>query len=166
MTSRSSMSTTIMQSESYSPTVNTNKRKRDTSDQADGGRAPRSQEINGEARRPNEATLSQISEQLLQSINQNGDSTPAEENQRTAQAALNTPMQAGSYAAPDASFDNGTSNHYGLSFSDGNDMTPSTASQLQAAREVTLTVNKPAVGTSEWHVQRKNNHKEGGLIFQ
>ncbi|ERF68344.1 hypothetical protein EPUS_06759 [Endocarpon pusillum Z07020] len=149
-----------MQSETFSPALNTNKRKRDTADQADGGRAPRSQELNGEGRRANEATMSQISEQLIQSLGQNGDSTIDEENQRTAQAALNTPMQPGSYPPPDASFDSGSSGHYGLSFPDGNDMTPSTASQLQAAREVTMSVNKPAVGTNEWHVQRKNNHKE------
>lgn len=157
------MTTTIMQSETYSPTLNINKRKRDSSDQADGGRAPRPQEINGEGRRSNEATMSQISEQLLQSLGQNGEPTPDEENQRTAQAALNTPMQPGSYPPPDASFDSGSSSHYGLSFPDGNDLTPSTASQLQAAREVTMSVNKPAVGTNEWHAQRKNNHKEGKL---
>jgi hypothetical protein len=159
------MSTTVMQSETYSPTLNTNKRKRDNADQADGGRALRSQEINGEGRRANEATMSQISEQLIQSLGQNGGSTLEEENQRTAQAALNTPMQAGSYPAPDASFDSASSGHYGLSFPDGNDMTPSTASQLQAAREVTMSVNKPAVGTNEWHVLRKNNHKEGKSIL-
>jgi len=158
--------TTVMQSDTYSPTLSTNKRKRDSSDQADGGRALRSQEINGEGRRANEATMSQISEQLIQSLGQNGDSTLEEENQRTAQAALNTPMQSGNYPAPDASFDSGSSGHYGLSFPDGNDMTPSTASQLQAAREVTMSVNKPAVGTSEWHVLRKNNHKEGQLIWE
>jgi hypothetical protein len=161
------MTTTVMQSETFSPALNTNKRKRDTADHADGGRGPRSQDINGEGRRPNEATMSQISEQLLQSLAQNGDSTPDEENQRTAQAALNTPMQPGSYPAPDASFDSGSSGHYGLSFPDGTDMTPSTASQLQAAREVTIGGgNKPAVGTSEWHVQRKNNHKEGQCGLQ
>jgi hypothetical protein len=155
------MATTVMQSETYSPTLTTNKRKRDSSDQADGGRAQRSQEINGEGRRSNDATMSQMEEQLLQSLGQNGNSTPDEENQRTAQAALNTPMQPGNYPAPDASFDSGSSGHYGLSFPDGNDLTPSTASQLQAAREVTMSVNKPAVGTNEWHALRKNNHKEG-----
>ena len=160
------MATTVMQSEPYSPSLNTNKRKRDSSDQADGGRAPRSQEVNGEGRRPNDATMSQISEQLLQSLGQNGETTPDEENQRTAQAALNTPMQPGSYPAPDASFDSGSSGHYGLAFPDGTDLTPSTASQLQAARESTLNVNKPAVGTNEWHTQRKNNHKEGELILK
>ncbi len=165
MTSRSSMTTTVMQSESYAPTLTTHKRKRDSSDQADGGRAPRSQDINGEGRRANEATMSQISEQLLQSLGQNGDSAPDEENQRTAQAALNTPMQPGSYPAPDASFDSGSGAHYALSFPDGNNLTTSTASQLQAAREVTMSVNKPAVGTNEWHVQRKNNHKEGRSIL-
>jgi hypothetical protein len=160
------MATTVMQSDTYSPTLNTNKRKRDSSDQADGGRALRSQEVNGEGRRANEATMSQISEQLIQSLGQNGDSALEEENQRTAQAALNTPMQSANYPAPDASFDSGSSGHYGLSFPDGNDMTPSTASQLQAAREVTMGVNKPAVGTNEWHVLRKNNHKEGQLFWE
>ena len=160
------MATTIMQSETYSPTLITNKRKRDSADQADGGRAPRSQEINGEGRRPNDVTMSQISEQLLQSLGQNGESTPDDENQRTAQAALNTPMQGGSYPPPEASFDSGSSGHYGLSFPDGTELTPSTASQLQAAREVTLNVNKPAVGTNEWHTQRKNNHKEGKAILK
>lgn len=160
MTSRSSATATVMQSETHSPAPNTNKRKRDNADQAESGRVPRSQEINGEARRSNDPTMSQISEQLLQSLGQNGDSTPDEENQRTAQAALNTPMQSGSYPAPDVSFDSGSSGHYGLAFPDGHDMTPSTASQLQAAREVTLNVNKPAVGSTEWHAQRKNNHKE------
>lgn len=150
----------MMQSETYPPNVTTNKRKRDSSDQADGGRAPRSHELNGDVRRSNEATMSQISEQLLQSLGQNGGSNPDEENQRTAQAALNTPMQTGSYPPPDASFDTGSASHYGLSFADGSDMTPSTASQLQAAREITIGVNKPAVGTNEWHAQRKNNHKE------
>lgn len=153
-----------MQSETYAPNLNTNKRKRDNSEQADGGSAPRSQEINGEERRSNEATMSQISHQLLQSLGQNGGATPDEDNQRTAQAALNAPMQTTNYPAPDASFDSGSAGHYGLSFADGNDMTASTASQLQAAREVTLNVNKPAVGTNEWHAQRKNNHKEGKLI--
>jgi transcriptional regulator CBF1 len=152
-----------MQSENYSsPTLSTNKRKRDSSDQADGGRAPRSQEVNGEGRqRTNDDGMSQIQQQLLQQLGQNGDSTPDDENQRTAQAALNTPMQQGNYPAPDASFDSASSAHYGLSFPDGTDMTPSTASQLQAAREVTMSANKPAVGTTEWHVQRKSNHKEG-----
>jgi hypothetical protein len=165
MTSRASMATTVMQSETYSPTLTTNKRKRDSSDQADGGRSQRSQEINGGGR-SNDAAMSQMEEQLLQSLGQNGNSTPDEENQRTAQAALNTPMQPGNYPAPDASFDSGSSGHYGLSFPDGNDLTPSTASQLQAAREVTMSVNKPAVGTNEWHALRKNNHKEGESILE
>lgn len=108
--------------------------------------------------------MSQISEQLLQSLAQNGETTPDEENQRTAQAALNAPMQPGSYPPPDAPFDSGSGTHYALSFPDGTDLTPSTASQVQAAREMTLNVNKPAVGTNEWHTQRKNNHKEGEPI--
>lgn len=161
MSSRTSTTAAVMQSETFPPMANTNKRKRDSADQADNGRVSRSQEVNGEARRSNDATMSQISEQLLQSLGQNGEATPDEESQRTAQAALNTPMQPGSYPAPDPSFDSGSGGHYALSFPDGHDMTPSTASQLQAAREVTLNINKPAVGTNEWHAQRKNNHKEG-----
>lgn len=149
-----------MQSEAFSPSLTTAKRKRDSSDPADGGRSTRSQEINGDGRRSNDATISQISEHLLQSLAQHGEPAPDDESQRTAQAALNTPMQSGTYPAPDASFDSGSSGHYGLPFPDGNDMTPSTASQLQAAREVTLGMNKPTVGTKEWHTQRKHNHKE------
>jgi hypothetical protein len=150
-----------MRSGTYSPNLNTNKRKREASDHADSGNAQRSRDTDGDDKRANEATMTQISHQLLQSLGQNGSSTPDEDNQRTAQAALNTPMQTSNYPAPDASFDSASSGHYGLTFADGTDVTPSTAAQLQAAREVTLNVNKPAVGTNEWHAQRKNNHKEG-----
>ena len=154
------MATAVMQPEAFSSPMNTNKRKREGSEQSDGGRAHRSQEVNGEARRSNEAVM-HISEQLLQSIAENEQQEGDEDNQRTAEAALNTHMPQNNYPAPDSTFDNSSTNHYGLPFTEGNGISNSASTELQAARNGPIGGLKPAVGTHEWHAQRKNNHKEG-----
>ena len=103
--------------------------------------------------------------QLLQNLANTESSPPTEDNQRTAQAALSSTMQSGNYPNPEPSFDSAASEQYGMPYGDMSDLTASTQSQLQAAREVTtMNTNKPAVGSTEWHAQRKNNHKEGSSL--
>lgn len=152
-------------------TMSTNKRKREGGDHNDSSRLTRSRDTNGDAHDPDKSSpeLSQIHQQLLQGISQqNG--VQDDDNTRTAQAALATPMGGSSYPPPD-SFDSASSMAQGLPFDDPSQSSPiygmgSTAQQLQAAREAqNVNSNKPAVGTPEWHKQRKDNHKEGNVCF-
>ena len=141
-----------------------NKRKRDLVDSGESNRALRSQpqEANGNAADAVDPDMSQMGVQLLQNLTENGDQIPHQDNQQTAQAALQTSQ----YPNPDQSFDGAGDSQYALTYgSDGADITQSTQAQLQAARDVTATnAAKPAVGSNEWHVQRKNNHKEGSSL--
>ena len=80
-----------------------------------------------------------------------------DDSSRTAQAALATPVQPNAYPEP-GSFDDMPGS--GGSFEDG---TP--ANQGQIYHTPGQSVGKPAVGTDEWHQQRKNNHKEGMYLI-
>jgi len=90
----------------------------------------------------------------------------ADDSTRTAQAALAAPMGPPSYPEPNA-FDGASGLASG--FDDSNlsvTMGTSTAQALNDARASQgQGGNKPAVGTAEWHQQRKDNHKEGKMIL-
>ncbi|KKY19185.1 putative hlh dna binding protein [Phaeomoniella chlamydospora] len=142
-------------------TLPSNKRKREDNDQDDGGRGVRSH-ANGDSTPVH--NQEQIQQQLLQAIGQSN-GVQDDDTARTAQAALATPMATSSYPAPDHSYDPST---HGLSYGDDPNQSPpagligSTAHALYAAREASspLITSKPAVGTPQWHQQRKDNHKE------
>ena len=155
-----------MRSDDLSP-LPTNKRKRESIDQLDASRALRSQNTNGDAGNSSDGDLAAL--QMLQSLVQNG-LQDDDDNTKTARAALATPMQQPSYPPPDSSFDTGSSLQHGLpSFDDVshspsggfNAISPSTQALMAAREATTMNSNKPAVGTAQWHQQRKDNHKEG-----
>jgi hypothetical protein len=148
------------------PPSNTNKRKRESNDVMDGSRR-KSQNTNGDTGNDNDDELSL---QLLQGIGQEALREGDDANTRTAQAALNAPMPQNTYPPPENSFDGATGMPHGLSsFDDGSNSPPTgfnaitpTAQALMDARQATTTNhNKPAVGSQQWHQQRKDNHKEG-----
>ncbi|KIX96778.1 uncharacterized protein Z520_07498 [Fonsecaea multimorphosa CBS 102226] len=126
----------------------TNKRKRGLAD-GDVGRDAKMPNTNGE----HDATTFGL---LLQS-----DGMLADDNARTAQAALAAPgMNPSTYPEPNPNdggaglpftFDDGSPNAHGMS----------TAQALVDARGGTNNnTAKPAVGSAEWHQLRKDNHKE------
>lgn len=149
------------------PSPPTNKRKRESIDHDHGGRPLKSpNNTNGDT--GNLTNDEELNLQLLQGIQEH------DENTRTAQAALAsaTPSHQSTYPPPEHSFDSGTGLPHGLSsFDDSSNSPPTggfsaitpTAQALMAAREATTPINhnKPAVGTPQWHQQRKDNHKEG-----
>ncbi len=146
------------------PSPPTNKRKRESIDH-EGQRPPKSSNTNGDS--GNTTNDEDINLRLLQGLGEDED-----ENTRTAQAALATPLQNSTYPqVPEASFDSATGMHHGLSsFDDSSNSPPTgfsaitpTAQLLSAARDANTPMNhnKPAVGTPQWHQQRKDNHKEG-----
>ncbi|KIW70865.1 hypothetical protein, variant [Phialophora macrospora] len=135
-----------------------NKRKRTVADQD--GRDPRMQitNTNGEHDHNNYGLLLQ------------GDGILTDENTRTAQAALAAPgMNPSTY--PEPGHNQGDAG-LPFTFDDGSPvgvMRPSQAQALVGAAANTNTnannnnneqANKPAVGSSEWHQLRKDNHKE------
>lgn len=131
--------------------VNTsNKRKRGAADQ-DGAPANKipNTNTNGEHDTTNYGLLLQ------------GDSILADDNTRTAQAALAAPgMNPSAYPEPNAS-----QGDTGLSFN-FDDSSPTVGGMTGApgmANNNNNDANKPAVGSAEWHQLRKNNHKEGKL---
>lgn len=124
---------------------NLNKRKRGTADQ-DVGRNVKPQSTNGEH---------ETYAALLQGL----EGLPgADDSTRTAQAALAAPMNQSAYPEPN-SFDGGAMN---ATF-DGN--SPTGLSGMGTAQAVLEArggnQNKLPVGSTEWHQQRKDNHKEG-----
>ena len=132
----------------------------------DGSRR-KSQNTNGDPGNDNDDELSL---QLLQGIGQEALREGDEANTRTAQAALNAPMPQNTYPPPENSFDSAAGMAHGLSsFDDGPNSPPTgfnaippTAQALMDARQASSTNhNKPAVGSQQWHQQRKDNHKEG-----
>jgi hypothetical protein len=139
-----------------------NKRKRTVADQD--GRDPRMQisNTNGEHDHNNYGLLLQ------------GDGILSDENTRTAQAALAAPgMNPSTYPEPGHNQD-----QTGLpfTFDDGSPVGVMRPSQAQALVGATANANannnntneqanKPAVGSSEWHQLRKDNHKEGKLYI-
>ena len=136
----------------------TNKRKRGAADQ-DGARESKMQNTNtnGDHDTTNYGLLLQ------------GDGILADDNTRTAQAALAAPgMNPSAYPEP-----NPNQGDTGLSFNfDENSPTMAgmtTAQGLVDARGNPNSDNneqggnKPAVGSQEWHKLRKDNHKEGML---
>jgi transcriptional regulator CBF1 len=136
------------------PPSNTNKRKRESNDVMDGSRR-KSQNTNGDTGNDNDDELSL---QLLQGIGQEALREGDDANTRTAQAALNAPMPQNTYPPHGlSSFDDGPN-----SPPTGFNAIPPTAQALMDARQATTTNhNKPAVGSQQWHQQRKDNHKEG-----
>jgi hypothetical protein len=146
---------------------NNNKRKREGSDALDGSRSRKSQNTNGDVRDDNDDEL-QL--HLLQGLSQEALQEEDDAHARTNHAALNTPMPQNTYPPPENSYDSATGLPHGLPSFDDSSNSPSTgfnaitptAQALMAARgETTTNHNKPAVGTQQWHQQRKDNHKEG-----
>ena len=89
---------------------------------------------------------------LLQGI----DSVTGDDSTRTAQAALAGALDNGGY--PEPGFDGGSGMNTG--FGDNSTQNLGDASG-QGYGTPGQTPNKPAVGTPQWHQQRKENHKEG-----
>jgi hypothetical protein len=97
-------------------------------------------------------------QQMLQGIDQHVMST-ADDSTRTAQAALATPMQASTYPEP-SSYQGTQGMQQGMQ--QGYDDTPAGSGAAQFMESHGQgSVNKPQVGSAEWHKQRKDNHKEG-----
>jgi hypothetical protein len=157
----------MMSPNNLQPPSNNNKRKRESSDALDGSRLRKSQNTNGDASNDNDEEL-QL--HLLQGLSQEALQEEDDANARTSHAAMNASLQHNTYPPPENSFDSATGMPHGLSSFDDvsnspptgfNAITP-TAQALMAARgETTTNHNKPAVGTQQWHQQRKDNHKEG-----
>ncbi|EHY57011.1 basic helix-loop-helix protein [Exophiala dermatitidis] len=141
---------------------NSNKRKRGPSEQDD-GRDAKQQNTNGDHDPVNYAAL-------LQGIDA---MTGQDDSTRTAQAALAAPMEQSNYPEP-TQYEGGPgmptgfedANQTSLSqMSPGQGM-PSGAPGMPTAQQALLEARggsgaqKPAVGTAEWHQQRKDNHKE------
>lgn len=78
-------------------------------------------------------------------------------NAQTAQAALATSLPSSHYpdsfdtASQLAAFDDGTANSAAMANSPA----------AQALYDARMATQKPAVGSTAWHQQRKDNHKEG-----
>ncbi|KAI1611941.1 hypothetical protein EDD36DRAFT_270153 [Exophiala viscosa] len=126
------------------PTNNNNKRKRGP-DQ-DAGRNAKIQNTNGEQ---------DAYSALLQGL----DPTGAEDDStRTAQAALAAPMNQSAYPEPPA-FDGAAALSSAFDESDSSAL-PNLGSAQALIDARGNQGNKPAVGTQEWHQQRKDNHKE------
>jgi hypothetical protein len=147
------------------PPSNNNKRKRESSDLLDGSRLRKSPNTNGDAVEMNDEEL-QL--HLLQGLSQ--EALQEEDDARTNHAVLGSPMQQNTYPPPENSYDSGTGLPLGLTTFDDSSHSPPTgfsaitptAQAVMAAREANTTNhNKPAVGTQQWHQQRKDNHKEG-----
>lgn len=147
---------------------NNNKRKRESSDMLDGSRSRKSQNTNGDPSNDNDDELHL---QLLRGLGQEALQEQDDANTRTARAALSAPMQQNTYPPPENSYSSASGLPHDLSSfvnedpnspSTGFSAIPSTAQALMAARDATTpNHNKPAVGTQQWHQQRKDNHKEG-----
>lgn len=165
MADESTSTSTALQTEEYT-SLPSNKRKRDGSEQDDNPRTGR-QSTNGDSSSGHSSD--QIRQHLLQAIGQSN-GVQEDDNARTAQAALASSMPAATYPPPDASFDTPT---HGLPFADDANQSPPsgmmgpTAHALYAAREQSTPTHgsKPAVGTPQWHQQRKDNHKEGKKVL-
>jgi transcriptional regulator CBF1 len=109
--------------------------------------------MNGNAMQAN-VDFSPDVQQMLQGISQHGMST-ADDSTRTAQAALATPMQASTYPEPSSYQATPGMQH-------GYDDTPAGSGAAQFMESHGQgSGNKPQVGSTEWHKQRKDNHKEG-----
>lgn len=132
--------------------------------------------LNYEHGLPNPASDLNIDQQILQHVGtQNGMSD--ENALSTAKAALaahappHTPHN--KYPPPPTDFDASNLTGHGLTFGDemgqgmsgGSQGQNSTAAAVYAAREAQSMSQKPSVGSPEWHQVRKNNHKEGELLF-
>jgi len=141
-----------------SPLPTSNKRKRGPSDQ-DGGRNVKAPNTNGDGVLGDASGFTAV-HQMLQGIDHNG-VTSGDDSTRTAQAALATPMQPSSYPEP-GSFD-GHGHGMGGAYDDGSQSSAQggPGSTQQALYDARQNANKPAVGTAQWHQQRKDNHKEG-----
>ncbi|KAJ5908593.1 hypothetical protein N7495_001275 [Penicillium taxi] len=113
---------------------------------------------------PNTGSELNIDQQILQHVGpQNG---MTDDNTLTAKAALAHNSQHKYPPPPDSGFDANMAP--GINF--GDEMAPpsmvgahgpnSTAAAVYAAREAQSMAQKPQVGSPEWHLVRKNNHKE------
>lgn len=120
---------------------------------------------------PNPTSDLNIDQQILQHVGtQNG--MTDDDSALAAKAALAAHTPQNKYPPPpDAPFDANNLTH-GLTFGDemgqGVGDGPganSTAAAVYAAREAQSMNSKPSVGSPEWHQVRKNNHKEGRLIY-
>jgi bHLH factor len=132
------------------PTNNNNTNKRKRAGDQDVGRNAKLQNTNGE----HDAYSA-----LLQGL----DPTGAEDDStRTAQAALAAPMNQSAYPEHPTFVDGAAA--LSSAFDEGS---PSALPNLGSAQALIDArgnqSNKPAVGTAEWHQQRKDNHKEGKI---
>jgi len=128
-----------------------NKRKRGLGDQ-DAGRNAKAQNTNGD-HEPNYAALLQGSLQGMDGL------TGADDSTRTAQAALATPLGQSAYPEP-TSFDGAAGMTNAFDENSPSAMTGMGSAQALLEARGGNNSNKPAVGTQEWHQQRKDNHKE------
>lgn len=141
---------------------NNNKRKRGSADQ-DAGRNAKAPNTNGDHDPDNYVAL-------LQGID---DMAVPDDSTRTAQAALAAPMEQSAYPEPNqyegppgmpTGFeDTNQSPIPGMPTGQGIQPAPGMGSAQQALLDARGGAQKPAVGTAEWHQQRKDNHKEGEL---
>ena len=157
----------MMPPNNLQPPSSNNKRKREGSDVLDAPRSRKSQNTNGDVRDDNEAEL-QL--HLLQGLSQEALQEEGDAHTRTNHSALNTPMPQNTYPPPENSYDSAAGLPHGMTTFDDSSSPPQTgfnaiaptAQALMVARgETTTNHNKPAVGTQQWHQQRKDNHKEG-----
>ena len=122
--------------------------------------------------------MSAVNQQLLQEHNmglQSNGGRSVDATISAAKAASGLASTMGGLPVNDMSFAGAASGGEGVSFGTGSqhnypdpnmDMNPyshpSTAAQVQAARDATsMSHHKPPVGSPEWHAQRKSSHKEG-----
>jgi len=154
------MATTQMQSSPIPPSQaginNNNKRKRGPDDI---GRNTKMQATNGDT--THDATNYAA---LLQGIDASAMSAAHDDNTRTAQAALATPMNQSTYPEP-ASFEGTPTMPTGFDTSLQAGQPSNMGPGDQSLYDSRQGGNKPAVGTSEWHQLRKDNHKEGMEVF-
>lgn len=128
------------------------KRKRPSNDQ-DAGRYVKQQTMNGNSIQANVDFTPDV-QQMLQGIDQHTMSS-ADDNTRTAQAALATPLQASTYPEP-SSYQGTPGMQQGYE-----DAQQSSAAAQFIEAHGQGSGSKPQVGSTEWHQQRKDNHKEG-----
>lgn len=144
------MMATAIQSSPMPSSPNSNKRKRGLNDH-DNNRNVKQQNasLQDTSSEPNYAALLQSVQDPMQGHDANA---------QTAQAALNTSLPHSQYPHPDP-FDSSQL----TSFDDAavNSAAMANSPTAQALYDARMQTQKPAVGSTQWHQQRKDNHKEG-----
>ena len=149
------------------------KRKRDPLDHGDGDQMAAKRGA-GQAPNGNSNNFSTLSEQLTREMaNANSSQGPMEFSMIQQIPQMNVPQPTDMSFAPPAST-NDTDRQVDSSFAlnpEGNQNTeenfrydePYSGQQPPTKEATNGSPNKPAVGTDEWHKQRRDNHKEGTL---